>query len=121
MIFHIISIYDKGSLRSLWYKILLYLNIWGYLVRFVCYNDLVELVIFDSIGAVLGDFYRRVRSLRGANKKLTIVDECHLEHQMTALDIQIVRCQELQSGGYNLVLVICLGRRDHRRMIFDTN
>lgn len=54
-----ISIYDKGSLRSLWYKILLYLNIWGYLVRFVCYNDLVELVIFDSIGAVLGDFYSK--------------------------------------------------------------
>ena len=105
----------------MWYKILLYLNIWGYLVRFVCYNDLVELVIFDNIGAVLGDFYRRVRPLIGANKKLTIVDERHLEHQMTALDIQIVRCKELQSGGYNLVLVICLGRRDHRRVIFNTN
>ena len=93
----------------MWYKILLYLNIWGYLVRFVCNNDLVELVFFDSIGAVLGDFYRRVRPLRGANKKLTIVDECHLEHQMTALYIQIVRRQELQSGGDNLILVICLG------------
>jgi len=78
-------------------------------VRFVCNNDLVELVFFDSIGAVLGDFYRRVRPLRGAYEILTTIDECHLEHQMTALYIQIVRRQELQSGGDNLILILSLG------------